>query len=76
LRGGYGETPGPVNKELQKKALKGEQAITYRPGDLIPSKMDQLRKEIKGIVDVLPGFKFAQQPCETASNCRKAFPKG
>jgi pyruvate/oxaloacetate carboxyltransferase len=51
LRGGYGETPGPVNRELQKKALKGEAPITCRPADLLPNAMDRLRKELKGLTE-------------------------
>lgn len=51
LRGGYGETPGPVNEELQKKALKGEQPIVCRPADLIPNAMDRLRNELKGVAE-------------------------
>ncbi len=51
LRGGYGETPGPVNKELQKKALKGEPLITCRPADLIPNAMERIRGELRGITD-------------------------
>jgi oxaloacetate decarboxylase alpha subunit len=51
LKGEYGETPGPVNKELQKKALKGEEPVTCRPADLIPHAMDQLRKELRGVVE-------------------------
>jgi oxaloacetate decarboxylase alpha subunit len=51
LRGGYGKTPGPVNHELQKKALKGEQPIECRPADVIPNMMENLRKELKGQVD-------------------------
>ena len=51
LRGGYGETPGPVNRELQKKALKGEAPITCRPADLLPNVMDHLRKELKGLTE-------------------------
>ena len=44
LRGGYGETPGPVNRELQEKALRnGEPSITCRPADLIPNAMARLR---------------------------------
>jgi pyruvate/oxaloacetate carboxyltransferase len=49
LRGGYGETPGPVDQALQKKALRGEPPITCRPADLIPDAMDRLQKELKGI---------------------------
>jgi oxaloacetate decarboxylase alpha subunit len=51
LKGEYGETPGPVNKELQRKALKGEGPITCRPADLIPHAMDRLRKELKGVTE-------------------------
>jgi len=51
LRGGYGETPGPVDPELQRKALKGESPIHCRPADLISHQWDQLREELKGITD-------------------------
>ncbi len=51
LRGGYGETPGPVDKELQKRALQGEAPIDGRPADFIPDAMDRLRSELKGISD-------------------------
>jgi pyruvate/oxaloacetate carboxyltransferase len=51
LRGGYGETPGPVNRELQKKALKDEQPIECRPADLIPNAMDRLRTELKDVAE-------------------------
>jgi len=40
-----------VKKELQKKALKGEDPITCRPADLIPNAMDRLRNELKGITE-------------------------
>jgi pyruvate/oxaloacetate carboxyltransferase len=49
LKGGYGETPGLVNMELQKKALEDEQPIDCRPADLIPKAMDRLRNELKGV---------------------------
>jgi oxaloacetate decarboxylase alpha subunit len=51
LKGEYGETPGPVNKELQGKALKGEEPIICRPADLIPLAMDRLRKTLEGVTD-------------------------
>ncbi len=51
LRGGYGETPGPVDRELQKIALKGEPPITCRPADLIPDGMARLRRELEGVTD-------------------------
>jgi oxaloacetate decarboxylase alpha subunit len=51
LRGGYGETPGPVNRKVQEKALKGEAPITCRPGDLIPNEMEHLRKKLINVTD-------------------------
>jgi pyruvate carboxylase subunit B len=51
LKGGYGETPGPVNPELQKKALKGEKHIECRPADLIPSALDRLKDKLKGVTE-------------------------
>ena len=49
LRGGYGKTPGPLDKELQKKVLKNELPIECRPADLIPYSMDRLRDELKNV---------------------------
>lgn len=46
LKGEYGATPAPVNKELQAKVLNGAEPITCRPADLIEPEMDKL------IVDV------------------------
>jgi len=51
LRGGYGDTPGPVDPELQRKALKGEKPICCRPADLIPNQWDHFREELKGITE-------------------------
>lgn len=51
LRGGYGETPGPVDPELQRKALKGEKPICCRPADLIPHQWYHFREELKGIAE-------------------------
>lgn len=51
LRGGYGETPGQVDTDLQRKALKDEGPIHCRPADLIPHQWDQLREELKGITE-------------------------
>lgn len=51
LRGGYGETPGPVDTALQRKALKGEKPIRCRPADLLPHQWDHFREELKGITE-------------------------
>ena len=50
LRGEYGATPAPVDKELQARVLEdGETAITCRPADNIAPEMDSLREEFAGI---------------------------
>ncbi len=51
LKGMYGETPAPVNKELQERALKGEQPITARPASLIPPMWPELEKKFPGLTD-------------------------
>lgn len=51
LRGGYGETPGPVNRDLQKKALKEEQPIHCRPADLMTNQMGRFHEELRSITD-------------------------
>lgn len=47
LKGEYGRTPAPVNKELQERVLQGEEPITRRPADLLEPEMDQLTKELQ-----------------------------
>ncbi|MEX1220824.1 MAG: sodium-extruding oxaloacetate decarboxylase subunit alpha [Idiomarina sp.] len=47
LRGEYGATAAPVNKELQAKVLNGDEPITVRPADLLDDEMDALTKELK-----------------------------
>ncbi|MFH1114404.1 MAG: pyruvate carboxylase subunit B [Pseudomonadota bacterium] len=51
LKGLYGETPAPVNKELQKRVLKGEEPVTSRPAELLPPMWDQLEKAFPGLSD-------------------------
>ena len=40
LKGEYGETPLPVNAELQKKVLDGAEPITCRPADLLEPELE------------------------------------
>ncbi|MFZ2451484.1 MAG: sodium-extruding oxaloacetate decarboxylase subunit alpha [Methylovulum miyakonense] len=47
LKGEYGVTPAPVNKELQDRVLNGAQPITCRPADLIDAEMDKLIAEVQ-----------------------------
>ncbi|HIJ88911.1 MAG TPA: biotin/lipoyl-binding protein, partial [Desulfuromonadales bacterium] len=50
LKGEYGATSAPVNRELQLKVLAGAEAITCRPADLIDAEMDKLTAELRGLV--------------------------
>jgi oxaloacetate decarboxylase (Na+ extruding) subunit alpha len=47
LKGEYGATSAPVNRELQLKVLAGAEAITCRPADLIDAEMDKLTAELR-----------------------------
>ncbi len=50
LRGEYGSTPAPVNKELQRKVLaENERPITCRPADEIDSELDALSAELTNL---------------------------
>jgi oxaloacetate decarboxylase alpha subunit len=49
LKGEYGATSAPVNKELQKKVLAGAEPITCRPADLLDHEMDKLTEELRGL---------------------------
>jgi pyruvate carboxylase subunit B len=45
LKGMYGETPAPVNKELQQRVLKGQQPTTVRPAERIPPMWPDLEQK-------------------------------
>ena len=49
----YGKTTLPIDKEIQKKALKGyprgETPITTRPGDLLEPELPKVKKEFKDL---------------------------
>ncbi|MGZ5000052.1 MAG: biotin/lipoyl-containing protein, partial [Methylomonas sp.] len=47
LKGEYGATPAPVNKELQARVLEGAQPVTCRPADLLAPEMDKIVAEVK-----------------------------
>lgn len=49
LRGDYGSTPAPVNKELQAKVLDGAEPNTDRPADHLPDELQTLTDELAGI---------------------------
>lgn len=48
LKGEYGATPAPVNKELQQRVLdKGQNPITCRPADLLEPELAELQKVLR-----------------------------
>jgi len=47
LKGEYGTTPGTVDVELQARVLKGDEAISCRPADLIEPEVDELTAKLK-----------------------------
>jgi pyruvate carboxylase subunit B len=51
LKGLYGETPAPVNKELQARVLKNEEPTTVRPAELLPPMWPELEAKFPGLTD-------------------------
>ena len=51
LKGEYGETPTPVNAELQAQVLEGAQAVTCRPADLLSPELDEQTSELTRLAD-------------------------
>ncbi len=49
LKGEYGITPAPVNKELQARVLEGAQVITCRPADLLQPELAILTEELQAL---------------------------
>ena len=50
LKGEYGATPAPVNKELQARVLDGSEVIKCRPADNIEPELEILESEFDKIV--------------------------
>ena len=49
LKGEYGETPLPVNTELQQQVLEGADPVTCRPADLLPPELETQAAELQRI---------------------------
>jgi oxaloacetate decarboxylase alpha subunit len=49
LKGEYGATAAPVNRELQLRVLDGKEAITCRPADFIENELASLTTELTDI---------------------------
>jgi oxaloacetate decarboxylase alpha subunit len=46
LRGKYGKAPGPLDPDIMRRVLGGDEPITCRPADLIEETLDQYRAEV------------------------------
>ena len=61
-RGEYGRTPAPIDAEIQKSILGGEQPLTGRYADTLEPIVDKTRKELDGVArsdeDVLSYIAF------------------
>ena len=51
LKGEYGATAAPVNKELQARVLDGAEPVTCRPTDNIAPELDTLSKELDELAE-------------------------
>ena len=51
LKGEYGETPLPVNTELQAKVLDGADPVTCRPADLLEPELEVQTAELQRIAE-------------------------
>ncbi len=49
LKGEYGATAAPVNKELQARVLEGAEPVTCRPADLLDPELDRQTQELTRI---------------------------
>jgi oxaloacetate decarboxylase alpha subunit len=60
LKGEYGATTAPVNKELQQRVLEdGQEPITCRPADLLEPEVDKLTAEVEKLSNE-KGFELAK----------------
>jgi oxaloacetate decarboxylase alpha subunit len=64
LKGEYGATPAPVNKELRDKVLEGKDAITCRPADLLEPEFEKQRSELASLAKD-EGFTLANEIDDT-----------
>lgn len=51
LKGEYGASPAPVDEELQKSVLDGDDVITVRPADLLEPELEKLSDELVEIAE-------------------------
>ncbi len=51
LKGEYGATPAPVNKDLQARILAGAQPVRCRPADNLGAEFDRIKAELLAMKD-------------------------
>lgn len=64
LKGEYGLTPAPVNKELQARVLDGKEPVTCRPADLLEPEFEKQRKELLALGKI-KGFTLVNEVDDT-----------
>ncbi len=47
LKGLYGKPSGPINEEIQKKAIGEDALVTVRPADLLEPELEQAQKDLE-----------------------------
>lgn len=47
VKGLYGASPAPIDREVRKRALGSSEAITMRPADLLQPGLDRARREMR-----------------------------
>ncbi|MDC0055159.1 sodium-extruding oxaloacetate decarboxylase subunit alpha [Pseudomonadota bacterium] len=50
LKGEYGATPAPVNKDLQQEGIGDSAVITCRPADVLTDDFQSVEDEFKGVI--------------------------
>ena len=50
LKGEYGATPAPINKDLQQKGIGDSAVITCRPADVLTDNFQSIEDEFKGVI--------------------------
>jgi oxaloacetate decarboxylase alpha subunit len=63
LKGEYGQTPAPVNRELQKRVLNAGDPVTCRPADRIEPEMVSLTTDVDRLAKE-HGFNRSADPAE------------
>ena len=64
LKGTYGSTAAPVNKELQQRVLEdGEEPVICRPADNLSPEMEHLTAELESIAQER-GIQLADEPAD------------